>query len=176
MLLFFKFVNTKKKSNYIKINEKYYFLPTAKAMIVEWFLVKKYLLPASNSQSSLSEICWYPTVCRRLFASSETFFLKKKSKLIGYSRMRTRKIESNCRVCKRNWTKVNGDWLPTAWKAVGEAFKKWRKSETIEFTSSPFASAFAFAIAIASLSLWFSAVSVSSSEDLTSHGNILNDW
>lgn len=51
-------------------NWETYFLPIAKARIAEWFLVKKYFLPASNFQSSVSESCSYPTLTRRFFASS----------------------------------------------------------------------------------------------------------
>lgn len=36
--------------------------------------------------------------------------------------------------------KREGSQLPTAWKAVGDAFKNWRKSETRELSSSPLAS------------------------------------
>lgn len=46
-------------------------LPTAKATMVEWFLVKKYLWPALSSQVSFSEIWWYPADCNRFLASSE---------------------------------------------------------------------------------------------------------
>ncbi|MCI35367.1 hypothetical protein A2U01_0056588, partial [Trifolium medium] len=43
----------------------------AKATMVEWFLVKKYLLPALSSQFSFSEICWYPAVFNCFLDSSE---------------------------------------------------------------------------------------------------------
>jgi hypothetical protein len=46
-------------------------LPMAKATIVEWFLVKKYLWPGLSSQFSFSEICWYPAVFNCFLASSE---------------------------------------------------------------------------------------------------------
>lgn len=39
-------------------------------MIVEWFLVKKYFLPASNDQLSLSDSCWNPACFNRLFDSA----------------------------------------------------------------------------------------------------------
>lgn len=54
-----------------KEKRKLYFLPIAKARIVEWFRVKKYLFPASSFQSSLSETCSYPALLNRFFASSK---------------------------------------------------------------------------------------------------------
>lgn len=91
-----------------------YFFPMAKVTTVEWFLVKKYFPPGSNTQSSLSDRCTNPACFKRFFASS--------TKKIFPNQKRT------CILKKRSWEREKDSRVHAGWRTK-EVNLRWSKRE-----------------------------------------------
>ena len=101
-----------------------HFFPMAKAMMVEWFLVKKYFPPDSNTQSSLSDRWAKPACFKRFFASSTSTKISPRS-------IQEKRIQIFVDQSERSGGEAG---LPTAWKLVGEALRKSTRSRAIGST------------------------------------------
>ena len=100
----------------------------AKATMVEWLRVKKYLRPGSSpDHSSRSESCANPAAFSRRFASSGPDGNKSTAELSQLRQSARKKQEKR---------KGKEECVPTAWKAVGDALRKSTRSETTGATAA----------------------------------------
>lgn len=109
--------------------------PMAKATMVEWLRVKKYLRPGSSpAHSSRSESCANPAALSRRFASSIPDGSSSRKESVS-SDQSARGVEGKKEEGRRKKERQTGV-VPTAWKAVGDALRKSTRSETTGATAA----------------------------------------